>query len=84
MRNFHLNRNHKFCPTINLSHLWSLVPEKVREEAKKNPEKVPVVDLVQFVSIFDFALLLFILCDDFRVRADRMHTVYKFSCNQSC
>ncbi|EAA00079.5 60S ribosomal protein L27a [Anopheles arabiensis] len=48
MRNFHLNRNHKFCPTINLSHLWSLVPEKVREEAKKNPEKVPVVDLVQF------------------------------------
>ncbi|XP_035898331.1 60S ribosomal protein L27a [Anopheles stephensi] len=48
MRNFHLNRNHKFCPTINLSHLWSLVPEKIREEAKKNPEKVPVVDLVQF------------------------------------
>uniref|UniRef100_A0A182MX19 Large ribosomal subunit protein uL15 n=1 Tax=Anopheles culicifacies TaxID=139723 RepID=A0A182MX19_9DIPT len=48
MRNFHLNRNHKFCPTINLTHLWSLVPEKVREEAKKNPAKVPVVDLVQF------------------------------------
>uniref|UniRef100_A0A182QWK8 Large ribosomal subunit protein uL15 n=1 Tax=Anopheles farauti TaxID=69004 RepID=A0A182QWK8_9DIPT len=48
MRNFHLNRNHQFCPTINLSHLWALVPEKVREEAKKKPEKVPVVDLVQF------------------------------------
>ncbi|XP_053670038.1 60S ribosomal protein L27a [Anopheles nili] len=48
MRNFHLNRNHQFCPTLNLSHLWNLVPPKLREEAKKNPEKVPVVDLVKF------------------------------------
>uniref|UniRef100_A0A182MXU8 Large ribosomal subunit protein uL15 n=1 Tax=Anopheles dirus TaxID=7168 RepID=A0A182MXU8_9DIPT len=50
MRNFHLNRNHKFCPTMNLTHLWSLVPEKIRSEAKKFPEKVPVVDLVQFAG----------------------------------
>lgn len=53
MRNFHLNRNHKFCPTIGLDKLWSLIDSKAREECRKNKEgKVPVVDLVRFVSIF--------------------------------
>lgn len=52
MRNFHLNRNHNFCPTINLDKLWSLVGEQKRVELKDNKEgKVPVVDLVQFVSV---------------------------------
>ncbi|ETN68157.1 60S ribosomal protein L15 [Anopheles darlingi] len=48
MRNFHLNRNHKFCPTVNLTKLWSLVSEEQRDQCKKNPEQVPVVDLVKF------------------------------------
>lgn len=52
MRNFHLNRNHNFCPTINLDKLWSLVDEKKRAELKEDKEgKVPVIDLVQFVSV---------------------------------
>lgn len=50
MRNFHLNRNHHFCPTINLDKLWSLVGEEKRLECVKDPKKVPVVDIVQFVS----------------------------------
>lgn len=58
MRNFHLNRNHKYCPTINLTKLWSLVGEDKRIECKKDQTKVPVVDLVKFVSnsflLFDY------------------------------
>lgn len=51
MRNFHLNRNLKFCPTLNLDKLWSLVGEENRQRAKRDATKVPVVDIVQFVSI---------------------------------
>ncbi|XP_023295187.1 60S ribosomal protein L27a [Lucilia cuprina] len=49
MRNFHLRRQHKFCPTMNLDKLWSLVGvDKVAElEKEKNP-KAPVIDLVKF------------------------------------
>ena len=52
MRNFHLNRNHKFCPSINLDKLWSLVDEKTKVKLDKEPTKVPVLDLVDFVSIY--------------------------------
>ncbi|XP_058833406.1 large ribosomal subunit protein uL15-like [Topomyia yanbarensis] len=48
MRNFHLNRNHQYCPTLNLTKLWSLVGEDKRIECKKDKAKVPVVDLVKF------------------------------------
>lgn len=52
MRNFHLRQNTKFCPTISLDKLWSLVGQKAREQCRKDKEgKVPVVDLVKFVSI---------------------------------
>lgn len=51
-RNFHLNRNHKFCPTLNLDKLWALVGDEKREIALKDPKKVPVLDIVQFVSNF--------------------------------
>lgn len=54
MRNFHLNRNHQFCPTINLDKIWSLVGEEKRLECAKDPKKVPVVDIVQFVSTLLF------------------------------
>ncbi|EDS41748.1 60S ribosomal protein L15 [Culex quinquefasciatus] len=48
MRNFHLNRNHQYCPTLNLTKLWALVGEDKRIECKKDATKVPVVDLVKF------------------------------------
>lgn len=60
MRNFHLNRNHQFCPTINLDKLWSLVGEEKRLECVKDPKKVPVVDIVQFVSKFIYFFLFFL------------------------
>jgi ribosomal protein L15 len=58
MRNFHLNRNHKFCPSLNVGLLWSLVGQENRERAAKDPTKIPVVDIVQFVSIIKLCLLL--------------------------
>lgn len=52
MRNFHLNRNHNYCPTINLDKLWSLVGDEIRTKAAEDKSnKVPVIDLVQYVSI---------------------------------
>ncbi|XP_031634833.1 60S ribosomal protein L27a-like, partial [Contarinia nasturtii] len=49
MRNFHLRKSAKFCPTIGLDKLWSLVGDQAREKCRKDKEgKVPVVDLVQF------------------------------------
>jgi large subunit ribosomal protein L27Ae len=54
MRNFHLNRNLKFCPTLNLDKLWSLVSDENRKRAQKEADKIPVVDIVQFVSITFF------------------------------
>lgn len=52
MRNFHLNRNHNYCPTINLDKLWSLVGDEIRTKAVEDKSnKVPVIDLVQYVSI---------------------------------
>jgi large subunit ribosomal protein L27Ae len=53
MRKYHLNRNDKYCPTLNLKSLWGLVGEAKRKELQNDKEKkVPVVDIVQFVSIF--------------------------------
>jgi ribosomal protein L15 len=61
MRNFHLNRNHKFAPTLNLDKLWSLVGEENREKAVKDSTKVPVIDIVQFVSTLSAHDMTFIL-----------------------
>jgi large subunit ribosomal protein L27Ae len=44
MRNFHLNRNHKFMPIINVEKLWSLVSEGTREKYANDEKKAPVVD----------------------------------------
>ena len=49
MRNFHLRRQHKFRPEINLDKLWSLVgAEKFAELEKEKSTKAPVIDLVKF------------------------------------
>uniref|UniRef100_T1IZY5 Large ribosomal subunit protein uL15 n=1 Tax=Strigamia maritima TaxID=126957 RepID=T1IZY5_STRMM len=48
MRNFHLKKNQKFCPTVNLDRLWSLVTEQTRLRYKDHPEKkAPVIDCVR-------------------------------------
>ncbi|KAK6726611.1 hypothetical protein RB195_004749 [Necator americanus] len=45
MRVFHLNKNHYYCPTVNVDRLWSLVPEHIKEQS--NPSKAPVIDCVK-------------------------------------
>jgi len=61
MRNFHLRRQHKFRPEINLDKLWSLVgADKFAELEKEKSTKAPVIDLVKFVS-FPSCLPLLIL-----------------------
>lgn len=51
MRNYHLRRNSKWCPTINLDKLWTLVSEQTREKYQNNKDgKAPVIDIVKAVS----------------------------------
>nr|CAD7571176.1 unnamed protein product [Timema californicum] len=47
MRNYHLRRNTRWCPTINLDKLWTLVSEQARLKYKTNTEKAPVIDVVK-------------------------------------
>ena len=47
MRHFHLKRNTKFEPAINVSQLWSLVSEEARKNATKDPSKATVIDVVK-------------------------------------
>lgn len=52
MRNYHLRKNTKWCPALNLDKLWTLVSEQTRlkyEHATNG--KVPVIDLVKAVNI---------------------------------
>ncbi|CAO3593069.1 unnamed protein product [Absidia cylindrospora] len=46
MRTFHLKKNTKWRPVVNLDQIWTLAGEGVREQYK-NTEKVPVVDALQ-------------------------------------
>lgn len=50
MRNYHLRRNTKWCPTMNLDKLWTLVSEQTRLKYKDVEGKAPVIDLVKAVS----------------------------------
>lgn len=55
MRNYHIRRNHKFAPIINLDKLWTLVTEQTRIRYKDHPEgKAPIIDCVRAVSSIDF------------------------------
>ena len=47
MRNYHLRRNTKWCPTLNLDKLWTLVSEQTRLKYKDSENKAPVIDLVK-------------------------------------
>lgn len=53
MRNYHVRKNQKFCPIINLDKLWTLVSEQTRLRYKDHPEKkAPIIDVVKAVSFF--------------------------------
>ena len=45
MRTFHLLRNRKHCPTVNVDKLWSLLPDGTIEQAAGMKDKAPVLDL---------------------------------------
>lgn len=47
MRNYHLRRNTKWCPTLNLDKLWTLVSENKRLKFKEDKTQAPVIDLVK-------------------------------------
>lgn len=47
MRQFRLQRNHDYTPTINVSKLWSLVSEQTFKDAQKAGGKAPVIDVVK-------------------------------------
>jgi len=58
MRNYHLRRNSKWCPAINLEQLYTLIPEETRQKYENDKEKAVVIDVVQKVNIFINAYLL--------------------------
>jgi len=46
MRHFNFVYQHKYCPAINVSMLWTLVPEDVRKNWKEG-SPVPVIDVTR-------------------------------------
>jgi len=46
MRVFHMQRNWKHCPTINIDKLWSLVSLDTRNKVSKD-KTVPVIDVTK-------------------------------------
>ncbi|KAK6626173.1 60S ribosomal protein L27A [Polyplax serrata] len=48
MRNYHLNRNTKWCKAINLDKIWTLVSEDTRLRCLAGKDKkAPVIDVVK-------------------------------------
>ena len=48
MRYFHLNRNHSFCPTLNVDRIWTLVSDQTLEKSQDRQDgKAPVIDCVR-------------------------------------
>lgn len=52
MRNYHLRRNSKWCPAINLEQLYTLIPEETRQKYENDKEKAVVIDVVRKVINF--------------------------------
>lgn len=62
MRHYHLKRNQKFCPTVNLDKLWTLVSEQTRLNYAKNEAGLaPVIDVVRSVSLCPYSNLQFLV-----------------------
>jgi hypothetical protein len=52
MRHFHLKRNQYFNPVVNVDKIWTLVSEQTKQNAEKNKDKVPVIDVTKAVIIY--------------------------------
>lgn len=50
MRNYHLRRNSKWCPAINLEQLYTLIPEETRKKYEHDKDKAVVIDVVRKVN----------------------------------
>lgn len=57
MRNYHLRRNSKWCPTINIEQLYTLIPEETRVKYENNKDKAVVIDVVRKVNSLIFFFL---------------------------
>lgn len=53
-----MQRNWKFCPTINVDKLWSLVSLDTRNKVSKD-KTVPVIDVTKSVSTSAFNIIPF-------------------------
>lgn len=49
MRHYHLQRNHLFCPTVNVDKLWALAGEEALKQATaaKDSGKAVVLDVAK-------------------------------------
>ncbi|KAK1932752.1 putative ribosomal protein L15 [Babesia divergens] len=47
MRYFHKVKNRFHCKTVNVEHLWSMVPREEVEATANDTSKAPVLDVVQ-------------------------------------
>lgn len=46
-----MTKNQYYCPGVNIERLWTLLPQKVQDEAEKRTDgKVPVLDVVKKVG----------------------------------
>jgi len=64
MRNYHLRKNSKWCPTINVEQLYSLIPEEIRKKYRKDKKKAVVIDVVNKVNKFIYYSVLLNLSDE--------------------
>lgn len=51
MRNYHLRRSSKWCKSINIEQLFTLLPEETRQKYAKDKSKAVVIDVVRKVII---------------------------------
>ncbi|XP_055340001.1 60S ribosomal protein L27a-like [Paramacrobiotus metropolitanus] len=48
MRHYHLNRNHEYCPTLNVDRIWTLLSDQAKQKAHERQDgKAPVIDLTR-------------------------------------
>ncbi len=47
MRVFHLKKNPRFRPVVNIDKVWSLVSEETKLKYAKSTDKVPVIDVTK-------------------------------------
>ena len=53
-RQYHKLRNREWAPTINVSEIWRLVPDNIKEKclSDKDNKKAPIIDVVEHVKSF--------------------------------